>query len=48
MVVPVGVVELHEPHPALDQPPRQQAVIRERRLARLGAVELHGLGGLVG
>ncbi len=40
VVVPVGVVELHEPHAALDQPPGQQAVVGERRLARLGAVQV--------
>ena len=43
VVVPVGVVELHEPHAALDQPAGQQAVVGERRLARLGAVQLQRL-----
>ena len=38
VVVPVGVIELHEADAALDQPPGQQAVVGERRLARLGAV----------
>ena len=33
-------IELHEPHAALDQPPRQQAVVGERDLARLGAVQV--------
>ena len=40
VVVPVGVVELDEPHAALDQPAGEQAVVGERRLARLGAVEV--------
>ena len=44
VVVPVGVIELDEPHAALDQPPGEQAVVGERRLAGLGAVELEGLG----
>jgi hypothetical protein len=44
VVVPVGVIELHEPHAALDQPAGQQAVVGERRLARLGAVHLQGRG----
>ena len=29
VMVPVGVIELDEPHPALDQPPGQQAVVGE-------------------
>ena len=33
VVIPVGVVELHEPHAAFDQPPGQQAVAGVRRLA---------------
>ena len=44
VVVPVGVIELNEPHAALDQPAGQQAVVGERRLAGLGAVQLQGLG----
>ena len=43
VVVPVVVVELHEPHAALDQPAGQQAVVGERRLARLGAVQVERL-----
>ena len=46
VVVPVGVVELHEPHAALDQTTGEQAVVGERRLAGLGAVQLQRLGGL--
>ena len=38
--VPAAMVELHEADAALDEPPRQQAVVGERRLARLRAVEL--------
>ena len=45
--VPAAVIELHEAHAALDQPPRQQAVVGERRLARLGAVQLVDAGRLV-
>src|SRR5919107_1403574 len=37
---PRAVIELHEPHAALDQPARQQAVVRERHLSRVGAVHL--------
>ncbi len=55
MLVPGLVKQLDEAHAALDQPARQQAVVGERRLARLGAVhvqnvfrlagEIHQLGG---
>ncbi len=44
VAVPVGVVELHEPHAALDEPAGEQAVGGERRLARLDAVEVERLG----
>ena len=37
--VPAAVIELHEPHAALDQAARQQAVVGERHLARLRAVQ---------
>ena len=40
VLVPGFVEELHEAHAALDQPAGQQAVVGERRLARLGAVHL--------
>ncbi len=43
VVVPVGVVELHEADAALHQPTGQQTVVRERWLARLGAVQLQRL-----
>jgi hypothetical protein len=29
VVIPVGVVQLHQPHAALDEPPGQQAVVGE-------------------
>ena len=45
VMVPVGVDELHEAHAALDQPAGQQAVVGERRPARLDAVEPQRLGG---
>ena len=35
VMVPVAVIELDEPHAALGQPPRQQAVRRERAVAAL-------------
>ena len=40
VLVPGLVEDLHEPHAALDQPAGQQAVVGERRLARLGAVHV--------
>ena len=40
VLVPRLVEDLHEPHAPLDQPAGQQAVVGERRLARLGAVHL--------
>ncbi len=40
VVVPAAVVELHEAHAPLHEPPRQQAVVAERPLARLDAVHL--------
>ena len=40
VLVPRLVEELHEPHAALDQPAGEQAVVGERRLARLGAVHV--------
>ena len=40
MVIPIGVIQLHDPHAALDEPAGQQAVVRKRCSARLGAVEL--------
>ena len=45
--VPVVVVDLHEPHAPLDQPPGQQRRVRERaRLLRRLAVERVGRRGL--
>ena len=38
--VPAAVVELDEANAALDEPAREQAVVRERRLARFSAVQL--------
>ena len=40
--VPVGVVELDEADAALDEAPGEQAVVGERGLAGLGAVEVEG------
>ena len=40
VLVPGFVEELHEAHAPLDQPAGQQAVVGERRLARLGAVHV--------
>ena len=40
------VIELHEADAALDQPAGEQAVVGERGLARLGAVQLERLVGL--
>ncbi len=37
--IPSPVKQLHEPHPAFDEPARQQAVVGEGGLARFGAVE---------
>ncbi len=39
VVVPALVIEVDEPDAPLDQPAGEQAVVGERRLARLGAVE---------
>ncbi len=43
VVVPALVIEVDEPDPALDQAAGEQAVVGERRLARLGPVEVEGL-----
>ena len=48
VLVPGFVEELHEAHAALDQPAGQQAVVGERRLARLGAVHLEDVLRLAG
>ena len=40
VLVPGLVEELDEAHAVLDQPPGQQAVVGERRFARLGTVHL--------
>ena len=45
--VPAAVIELDEAHAALDEPAREQAVVGERHLARLGAVHLVDLPRLV-
>ena len=47
VLVPRFVEDLDEPHPALQQPPRQQAGVGERRLARLGTVQFEDVLGLV-
>ncbi len=45
--VPIVQIDLHEPHPALDHPPRQQGRVGERaRLLGLLAVQLVGRGRL--
>ena len=41
--VPALVIDVHEPDAPLDHPPGQQAGPRERRLGRVGAVEIEGL-----
>src|SRR5438552_8985443 len=41
--VPAPVVKLDVADAAFDEPARQQAVVREAPLARLGAIELAGL-----
>ena len=48
MRVPAPVIELHEPHTAFDQAPRQQTVVSERRLTRTSAVHLMNGRGLFG
>lgn len=48
VIVPVGVIKLHEPHAALDQAAGQKAVIGERRLARFGPVGFDRLGTFAG
>src|SRR5881396_543661 len=40
--VPVGVVKLHEPHAAFDEPAREKTVSRKRRLARFDAIQFKG------
>jgi hypothetical protein len=40
MRVPATVIELHEADAAFDQTPGEQAVVRERHLAGLGAVHV--------
>ncbi len=46
-MVPIGVIKLHESHAALDESPREQAVVGEGRLARLGTIHVERLFGLV-
>src|SRR5207245_7662736 len=46
VMVPIGVIELHETHAALYQPPRQQAVVRVTGPSRLGPIHLQRLFGL--
>ena len=49
VVVPVGVVELHKPRAAFDEPPGQQAVASVGRFSwLLDPVEAEGLGGFAG
>ena len=43
VLVPGFVEQLHETHAALEQAPGQQAVVGERRLARLGAVHVENV-----
>ena len=47
VLIPRLMKDLHKPDPALQQPARQQARIGERRLARLGAVQIENMLGLV-
>ena len=42
VAVPVGVVKLHEPHAAFDEPAREKTVSRKRRLARFDAIQFKG------
>ena len=46
VVVPALMVEIHEPYAPLDQAAGQQAVVGERRPARLGAVHLEDMARL--
>ena len=48
VLVPDFVEQLHEAHAALDQSPGQQAIVGERRLARLGAVHVENVLRLLG
>ena len=45
MLIPGLVVELHETHALLHQSARQQAVVGERGLTRLGAIQFQRLCG---
>ena len=40
MAVPIGMVELHKPHPPLNQPPGQQTIAGEGGLLFLDAIQL--------
>ena len=42
VAVPVRVVQLHEPRAALNQAPRQEAVIGKTRFTRLDTVQVEG------
>src|SRR4026209_1655192 len=42
MMIPVAMAELDETHAAFGETAREQAVVRERRLARLRAVGFQG------
>ena len=44
MAVPAPIVKLHEPHAALDQPAREQAIVGKRSLAGRGPVRLQRCG----
>src|SRR5262245_49281568 len=48
VMIPVGVVKLDEPDAALDEPSREQTIVRESHTARLGAVHLERLPRLTG
>ena len=44
VMIPVGVVELHETHAALHEPAGHQAIVGEGRLAGFGSVLRQGRG----
>ena len=48
MVIPVGVIQLHESHAALYQSASQQAIVCIGGLTRLGAVKIQSLFGFPG
>ena len=48
VAVPAAMVELNKANPAFDQPPREQAIIGERRLARLRSIHFVNMLGFLG